>query len=145
MHGLQACFSRRASCTAPGVPDNSFPAVQKQDDKDAGRASADEGEVREEKVPPNVRVMETMLRHLDDHYDGIMGYLRHIGLTVAEARPYFVLACVLPTVLSITLAVAKLAVQSISMRAWTGYWCDLHEGEDRAMHVVFTVLCGLVC
>jgi len=119
MHGFQACFSQRASPNF--VADAFLPAMQKQDDKDAGRASADEGEVREEKVPPNVRVMETMLRHLDDHYEGIMGYLRHIGLTVAEARHHVVLACLLPTVPSTTPAVTKLAIGSISMRqAWTG-------------------------
>ena len=81
--------------------DVSVPAVQKQDDQDAGRASASEGQVREETVPPNVRVMQTMLRELDDDYGGIMGYLRHIGLTAAEARRSAVPACGLPTVLSL--------------------------------------------
>ena len=71
--------------------------VQKQDDKDAGRPSTDEGQVREETVPPNVRVMEDTLHHLDEHYGGIMGYLRHIGLTAAEARCFPVPACELQT------------------------------------------------
>ena len=86
MMGCEATACRAATAQVAHVAtDLAHPAVQKQDDKDEGRAGDSEGQVREDTVPPNVRVMETMLRHLDEHYGGIMGYLHHIGLTAAEA------------------------------------------------------------
>ncbi len=48
----------------------------------------DEGKMRQQTVPPNVRVMKRMLAHLDEHYGGITGYLHNIGISADEASPF---------------------------------------------------------
>ena len=53
----------------------------------------DEGQMRQETVPPNVRVMERTLAHLEEHYGGIMGYLHHIGINADEASHVCVTDC----------------------------------------------------
>ena len=75
----QCCYLRYT-----GISNLCVRHVQKQDDFEAG-AGFDEGQMRDETTPENLRVMEAMLQHVDEHYDGIMGYLRHIGLNDDEA------------------------------------------------------------